>query len=55
MVFCRALEMSKTKIMRPSVDAISMIMQRERMPSTGYYDTVKSTPSSMDDPSAQVT
>ena len=46
--------MSKTKIIRPSVDAIVMIMRRERMPATGAYDKVKSTPSSMDDPSAHV-
>ena len=46
--------MSKTKIMRPSVDAIAVITRREMMPSTGEYDKVKSTPSSMDDPSAHV-
>ena len=46
--------MSKTKIMRPSADVITVIMQREQMPATGLYDTVKSTPSSMDDPYAHV-
>ena len=44
--------MSKTKIMRTYVDAILIMMQRNPMPSTGSYDTVKLTPSSMDDPSA---
>ena len=47
--------MSKTKIIRPSTDAISMmIMRREKIPSTGEYYTVKSTHSSTDDPSAHV-
>ena len=36
--------------MRPSSDVIDMIMQREWMPATDAYDTVNSTPSSMDDP-----
>ena len=40
--------MSKTKIIRPSVDAISMMIQRGRISATGVYDTVNSTPSSMD-------
>ena len=38
--------------MRPSEDAIPIMMRRERMPATGEYDTVKSTPSIMDDTSA---
>ena len=38
--------------MRPSEDAIAMIMRRGLMPATGAYDKVKSAPSSMDDPSA---
>ena len=46
--------MSKTKIMRPSADAVDMIMQRDRMTATGAYDTVNSTPSNMDDPYAYV-
>ena len=46
--------MPKTKIMRPYADTIAMIMQRDRMPDTGAYDTVESTPSSMDDTSAHV-
>ena len=41
--------MSKTKIVRPYEDDIDMIMTRERMPATGVYYTVKSTPSNMDD------
>ena len=40
--------------MRPSTDEIYMIILRERIPATGVYDTVKSTPSSMYDPSAHV-
>ena len=46
--------MSKTKIMRPSVDAIAVITRREMMPSTGEYDKVKSTPSRMYDLYANV-
>ena len=40
--------------MRPSADAIAVIMQKERVPATGGYDTVNPTPSIMDDPSANV-
>ena len=43
--------MSKTKIMRPSADEITMIIQRVWIPTTVAYDTVNSTPSSMDDSS----
>ena len=46
--------MSKTNITRPSADAIDMIIQRERIPHTGAYDIVKSTPSITDDTSAHV-
>ena len=46
--------MSKKKLIRPSKDAITMIMQRERVPANIPYDTVKSTPSGMDDPSAHL-
>ena len=42
--------MPKTRIMMPSVDAIAIIMQRKKVPSMVAYDTVKSTPSIMDDP-----
>ena len=44
--------MSKTKLMRPYADTIYMMMQRDRMPSTGAYDTLNTTPSSMVDTSA---
>ena len=54
MLFCKALGISYTKIMRSSVEAVAMIIQRERMTATGSYDTVNSTPSSMDDPYAHV-
>ena len=40
--------------MRPSAETISVIIQREKMPYTGAYGTVNSTPSSMDDPYAHV-
>ena len=53
MVLCKSLEMSKKK-MRPSIDEIAVIMIRERMPATGTYDTVKSTTSSMDYPTANI-
>ena len=46
MVFWKALNMSKIQIVRPSVDVIVMVIRMERMPVTGEYDTVKSTPSS---------
>ena len=36
--------MSKTKIVKPSADAILMMTQREIIPATGAYDTTKSTP-----------
>ena len=39
---------------RPSADAIEIIMQRERMPCTGAYETTKPTPLSMDEPYAHV-
>ena len=54
MVFWKALEISKTKTMRPSADEIAMIMQRERVPDAGAYDTMTSTPSSKDDNYAHV-
>ena len=40
--------------MRPSEDAISVIILRERMTATVAYDTVKSISLSVDDPSAHV-
>ena len=54
MVFWKSLDMSKTKIMGPSADNVFMIMRREQIPYTGAYDTVKSTPSIMNDPSEHV-
>ena len=46
--------MSKTKRIKTSTNAMAVMMQRERMPETGAYETVKSTPSSMDYPSSHV-
>ena len=46
------MEIPNKKIVRPSADAISMMMQRERMTETGAYETVKSTTSRIDDTSA---
>ena len=43
--------MSKTKIIRPYKNAIEIMMQKERVQANGAYDTVKSNPLSMDDPS----
>ena len=40
--------MSKTKIIKPSEDAIAMVMWMEKLSSTGAYETVNSTTSSMD-------
>ena len=54
MVLWKALDMSKTKIMRPSAYAIAVIIWREQMPATDAYDTVNSNHSSMYDPSAHV-
>ena len=46
--------MSKTRMIKPYADAMSMMMQREQMPATGEYETMKSNTSIMDDPSAHV-
>ena len=46
--------MSNKKIMKPSAYAISVIMPRERIPATGAYDTLKSTPSIIYDPYVHV-
>ena len=40
--------------MRPSIDAITMMMQMDSMTATDSHDTVKSTTSIMDDPYAHV-
>ena len=50
-LYWNALEMSKTKIIKTSADAMEMMIKRYLMTETGEYETVKSTPSSMDDPS----
>ena len=42
-----ALEMSETKIIKPSTEAMSIMMRRYLLPTTGAYDTVKSNPSRM--------
>ena len=49
-----SLNKHQEKIMRPSADHIFMMLRREWMPATSTYDTMKSTPSIMDDPSAHV-
>ena len=46
--------MYKKNRMRPSSEAIDMIIWREWMPTTVALHTVKSNPSSMDDPSENV-
>ena len=45
--------MSKTKIIKPDADSIAIIMQRDIMPATGTYETLNSSPSIMDYPSAR--
>ena len=40
--------MSKKKIIKPCTDAVAMMIQRDLIPETGVYETVKSTPSIMD-------
>ena len=54
MVVIKALEMMKRKRVKPSSDTIEVMMQREGIPATGAYATVKSTPSSIYDPSSHV-
>ena len=54
MLLWKSLDISKTKTINPSADAIIMVIQREWIPDTGVYDTVKSTPSIMDDTFAHV-
>ena len=46
--------MSKTKIIKPYKDEMSMMMRRDLISETGAYETVKSTNSSMDDTCAHV-
>ena len=54
MLFWKALEMSNTKLIRTSVYAIAMRIQRERIPATIAYDKAESTSSRTDDLSAHV-
>ena len=54
MILWKALEMSYTKIINPLEDAIEMVMKGQRIPATGAYETVNSTPSSVDEKSAHV-
>ena len=37
----KALEMPKTKIIKPSEDAIEMMTQREQLSYSGAYETAK--------------
>ena len=53
-VFWNALEIFNTKIFRHSEEAMVMIILRYIMLLTGAYDTVKPTPSRMDDTYADV-
>ena len=46
--------MYKIKIINPYSDVIEMIIQRDLIPETGSYETVKSTPSIMGYPYVQV-
>ena len=46
--------MSKIKMIRPSADAIVVMIRRELMKNTGTYDTVNSNTSRMDDTSEHV-
>ena len=43
--------MSKTRTIKTDSDAMVMMTQRDIIPITCAYETVKPTPSSMDDPS----
>ena len=46
--------MFNTKLIKPSVDAMSMMIWRDRICMTGTYYTVKPTTSNMDDSYANV-
>ena len=46
--------MSKTRIIKPSADAMVKMMRRVKIPETVAYETVKSTTSRMDYPYAHV-
>ena len=49
MVLWKSLDMSKTKIINTSTYEIEMMIRREKITATVAYETVKSTPSGMDD------
>ena len=53
-VFWKALDMTKTKIVKPSEYAVDTMIWREQMMAAGAYDTMKSHPSIIDDLSANV-
>ena len=42
--------MSKTKIITPSTDVMTVMIHRELIPVAGEYEKVNSTTSSMDEP-----
>ena len=52
-LFFNALEIFNIKMIMPSADAIVIIVLRYFIVFTYLYDTLKSTPSSMDDPYEQ--
>ena len=54
MIFRKELEISKKKITSPSEDSIVMMMQREIITATGWYNTVNTTPSRTNNPSTHV-
>ena len=53
-LFLKALDKSKTKLIQPYAFSLAMMMQGYLMPATGTYDKVKSTPSIMYDTSKHV-
>ena len=53
-LFWKMFEMSKTKIIKISEEAMKMMMQRDLMPETGAHETGGSIPSTMDHTSAHV-
>ena len=53
-LFWNELEISNIKIIMPSADAIAITILIYFMHATGLYQTMKSTPSSTDEPYGQV-
>ena len=51
-MFCNALEMFKTKMIKLPADAMKMMMRRDLMLQTDAYETSKSTTSIIDEISA---